>query len=168
VVLALVIGAPHLIRSVGGPVTHERDIDVPGHERGMAHYACLSPDRAALLIVATSATGTFAECRLVPFGGTAEQITFGPTEVGVAVALDGRPLIASIGLRQSAIWIYDPGGDRRLTSEGFVEADPSSYLFVKTDSRRNLLLKIEERSRTVWEGVPWTSSRRYLYDSRHP
>ena len=55
--------------------------------------------------------------------GTAEQITFGPTdEEGVAVAPGGRSLITSIGLRQSAIWIHDNEVDRPLTSEGFAFA----------------------------------------------
>ena len=52
--------------------------------------------------------------------GTAEQITFGPTEEeGVAVAPDGRSLITSVGVRRSEIWIHDAGGDRALSAEGF-------------------------------------------------
>jgi Tol biopolymer transport system component len=53
--------------------------------------------------------------------GQPEQITSGPTEEdGVAVAPDGRSLITSIGLQESAIWIHDSGGDRSLSSEGHV------------------------------------------------
>jgi Tol biopolymer transport system component len=53
--------------------------------------------------------------------GPVEQITFGPTEEdGVAVAPDGRLLITSVGMRQSAIWIHDQRGDRPLSSEGHV------------------------------------------------
>jgi DNA-binding winged helix-turn-helix (wHTH) protein/Tol biopolymer transport system component len=53
--------------------------------------------------------------------GQPEQITFGPTEEGgVAVAPDGRSLITSIGMRQSALWIHDANGDRALTSQGYV------------------------------------------------
>jgi len=52
--------------------------------------------------------------------GTAEQLTFGPTEQdGVAVAPDGRSLITYVGLRQSEIWIHDASGDRQISSEGF-------------------------------------------------
>jgi len=52
--------------------------------------------------------------------GTPEQITFGPTEQeGIAVAPDGRSLITSLGVRQSAVWIHDAGGDRSISSEGF-------------------------------------------------
>jgi eukaryotic-like serine/threonine-protein kinase len=53
--------------------------------------------------------------------GQPEQITFGPTEEGgVAVAPDGRSLITSIGMRQSALWIHDAHGDRALSSQGYV------------------------------------------------
>jgi Tol biopolymer transport system component len=53
--------------------------------------------------------------------GYPEQITFGPTEEdGVAVAPDGRSLITSIGLQESAIWIHDDQNDRALSSEGYV------------------------------------------------
>ena len=54
--------------------------------------------------------------------GEPEQLTFGPTEEdGVAVAPDGS-LITSVGLRQSAVWIHDPTGDRPLSSDGEVES----------------------------------------------
>ena len=50
--------------------------------------------------------------------GEPEQITSGPTEeAGVAVAPDGRSLITSIGMRQSAVWIHDAQGERAISSE---------------------------------------------------
>ena len=59
-------------------------------------------------------------------GGQPEQITSGPTEEdGVAVAPDGRSLITSIGLQESAVWIHDDRGDRPLSSEGQVAAMPA-------------------------------------------
>jgi DNA-binding winged helix-turn-helix (wHTH) protein/Tol biopolymer transport system component len=62
-----------------------------------------------------------------------EQITYGPTEEdGVAVAPDGRSLITSIGLEESAVWIHDKRGDRALSSEG--RAIPGSVRF-SSDSR---------------------------------
>ena len=58
--------------------------------------------------------------------GQPEQITSGPTEEeGVAVAPDGRSLITSIGMRQSAVWIHDGRGDRPLSSQGYVP-DPET------------------------------------------
>jgi Tol biopolymer transport system component len=62
--------------------------------------------------------------------GEPEQITSGPTEEdGVAVAPDGRSLITSLGMRQSAaIWIHDAGGERPLSSEGYVWHPETSHL----------------------------------------
>jgi DNA-binding winged helix-turn-helix (wHTH) protein/Tol biopolymer transport system component len=51
--------------------------------------------------------------------GQPEQLTFGPTEEeGVAVEQDGRSVITSMGVHESAIWIHDPEGERSLSSEG--------------------------------------------------
>lgn len=60
--------------------------------------------------------------------GQPEQITFGPTEEdGLAMAPDGRSIITSIGLQDSALWIHYRQGDRALSSEGYVA--PSSVRF---------------------------------------
>jgi DNA-binding winged helix-turn-helix (wHTH) protein/Tol biopolymer transport system component len=62
--------------------------------------------------------------------GEPEQITSGPTEEeGVAVAPDGRSLITSIGMRQSAVWIRDANGERAITSEGYVPPIIQAGLF---------------------------------------
>jgi len=56
--------------------------------------------------------------------GRPEQITSGPTEEdGVAVDPDGRSVITSLGVQESAIWIHDPSGERQLSSEGEVVAN---------------------------------------------
>jgi DNA-binding winged helix-turn-helix (wHTH) protein/Tol biopolymer transport system component len=53
--------------------------------------------------------------------GQPEQITRGPSEEqGIAVAPDGRSLVTSIGMRQSALWLHDGRADRPLTSAGQV------------------------------------------------
>ncbi len=62
--------------------------------------------------------------------GQPEQITFGPTEEdGVAVDQDGRSLITSMGVHESAIWIHDAAGERCLSSEGEIldGASPPSF-----------------------------------------
>lgn len=59
-----------------------------------------------------------------------EQLTFGPTEEeGVAVEPNGRSIITSTGVEESAIWVHDPNGDRSLSSEGEIIADDSSPSF---------------------------------------
>ena len=51
--------------------------------------------------------------------GDPEQITFGPTEEeGVAVAADGKSLIASVGVRQSSVWTHDAAGNHAVSLEG--------------------------------------------------
>jgi DNA-binding winged helix-turn-helix (wHTH) protein/Tol biopolymer transport system component len=58
-------------------------------------------------------------------GGTPEQITFGATEEdGLAVEPDGRALITSLGVHESAIWIQEGSGQRPLSSEGEVVGWP--------------------------------------------
>jgi eukaryotic-like serine/threonine-protein kinase len=147
-----------------------RDIYLPAHERGMAHYSYPSPDRHWALVVEMNGDGGWGQCRLVDLdgqhqqrlvgpmgactsagwspegewmyfaawvegqthiwrqrfsGGVPEQITFGPTEEdGVAVEPDGRALITSVGVHESAIWIHDESGQRQLSSEGEVASWP--------------------------------------------
>ncbi len=60
--------------------------------------------------------------------GTPEQITFGATEEeGIAVAADGRSIVTSLGIRQSAVWIHQNDGDRAICSDGFSYNPHFSY-----------------------------------------
>jgi Tol biopolymer transport system component len=55
--------------------------------------------------------------------GEPEQITSGPTEEeGIAMAADGRSFITSVGIKQRAVWVHDPGGDRQISLEGYAYA----------------------------------------------
>jgi eukaryotic-like serine/threonine-protein kinase len=80
--------------------------------------------------------------------GVPEQITFGPTEEeGLAVAPDGKSLIASIGVRQSSVWLKDATGDHRLPVEGSVSQPTFSadgqrlyYLVKKANSTGSIEL----------------------------
>jgi serine/threonine protein kinase/Tol biopolymer transport system component len=56
--------------------------------------------------------------------GEPEQITFGPTdEEGLAIAPDGRSLITSVGVPQSAVWLHDVQGDHAISAEGYAAAN---------------------------------------------
>lgn len=55
-----------------------RQVYLPAHDRAMAHYSYLSPDRAWVLVVEMGPMGTFERCRLVPFAGTAAGRDVGP------------------------------------------------------------------------------------------
>jgi DNA-binding winged helix-turn-helix (wHTH) protein/Tol biopolymer transport system component len=74
--------------------------------------------------------------------GQPEQITFGPTEEdGIAMERDGRSLITSMGLHESAIWIHDADGERSLSSEGEIMADVSPPSFSADDKFLYYLLR---------------------------
>ncbi len=105
--------------------------------------------------------------------GHSEQITFGPTEEdGLAVGRDGRSLITSMGVQQSSIWLHDAGGDRSMSSEGEVVADPSPPAFSADDKLLYYLLRRESaragpelwrmsvesgESEAVFPGIPMLS-----------
>ncbi len=150
----------------------ERAIYFPAHERAMAHYSWLSPDRNWVLIAEGDSAMAWQRCRVVNMDGNSmgvqvgpegactaaawspdgrwmylnvkvdggthlwrqgwrgrapegnpEQITFGPAEEeGLAIAPDGKSLIASVGVRQSSVWIHDAAGDHAVSLEGSAEA----------------------------------------------
>jgi hypothetical protein len=62
--------------------------------------------------------------------GEPEQITSGLTEEeGIAIAPDGRSLITSVGMRQTAVWVRDSQSERALSSEGYVPISVQAGLF---------------------------------------
>jgi len=169
----------------------ERAIYFPAHERAMAHYSWLSPDRNWVLIVEMNGATEWQRCRVAPMEGSSpsvpvgpagactaaqwspdgrwmylnvgvdgsthlwrqrwsgrapegspQQITFGPTEEeGLAMASDGKSLIASVGVRRSSVWTHDATGDHAVLLEGSSSAAKLSpdgkrlyYLLRKTNS----------------------------------
>ena len=86
--------------------------------RGTCTSAAWSPDGRWIYFSVDVGSGSHLWRQRFP-DGTPEQITFGTTEEqGVAVAPDGRSLITSVGISQSAVWIHDAAGDRAISSEG--------------------------------------------------
>jgi serine/threonine protein kinase len=69
-----------------------RSVYLPRHERGMAHYGYLSPDRKSVLIVEMGPAGPFVRCRLAPFDGHSEGSQVGPEGrcTSAAWSADGR------------------------------------------------------------------------------
>lgn len=170
----------------------KREIYFPAHERAMAHYSYVSPDRKWVLLVEMDRTAAWEPCRLVPFDGSSagrkagpsgactsagwspdgrwmyfsvfirgvshlwrqrfpdgspEQITFGPTEEeGVAVPADGRSIITSVGMRQSAVWMRDKNGERPVLKEGF-----ASNPVISADGRRLYSLLRENSTSSLRE-----------------
>jgi len=68
-----------------------RDIYLPQHERGMAHYAYASPDRSRVLVVEMGPTGGWERCRLVPFDASSAGSQVGPAGpcTSAAWSIDG-------------------------------------------------------------------------------
>jgi eukaryotic-like serine/threonine-protein kinase len=151
----------------------ERPIYFPAHERAMAHYSWLSPDRGWVLVVEMNGgVSNWQRCRVVPMDGSSagvpvgpqgactaaawspdgrwmylnvkvagsthlwrqrwrerapqgdpEQITLGPTEEeGLAMAPDGKSLIASVGVQKSSVWTHDAAGNHAVSLEGSASA----------------------------------------------
>lgn len=74
--------------------------------------------------------------------GEPEQITSGATEEeGVAIEPQGRQLITSVGVYESALWIHDEKGERQLSSEGEVVGEPTPPAFSPDDSVLYYLLR---------------------------
>jgi Tol biopolymer transport system component len=84
--------------------------------------AAWSPD-GKWMYFASDAGGRFHIWRQRYPDGKPEQVTFGPTEEeGIAIGPEGRSLVASVGMEESAVWIRDSNGERQISSEGFAEA----------------------------------------------
>ena len=101
---------------------------------GACTSAGWSPDNSWMYFAATVDGRSHLWRQRFP-SGDPEQITSGPTEEeGLAVAPDGRSLITSMGVHESAIWIHDSGGERSLSSEGEVVDKPSPPSFSADDN----------------------------------
>ncbi|HEY6447563.1 MAG TPA: protein kinase [Acidobacteriaceae bacterium] len=74
-------------------------------------------------------------------GGQPQQLTFGPTsQVGLALAPDGKSLITSVGTQNSTVWLHDSQGDHPVASEGDTDLpsfshDGKSLFFTKTEGQ---------------------------------
>jgi len=90
-----------------------------GPIEGACRNAAWSPD-GKWMYLNSDASGGFHIYRQRFPDGRVEQITSGPTlEEGIAMAPDGRSLITSMTMPQSAVWISEGGVERQISSEGF-------------------------------------------------
>ena len=82
-------------------------------------YGAWSPN-GEWVYLSSNMGGRFHIWRQRVAGGQPEPITSGPTaEEGIAMAPDGRSLVTSVGISQSAVWVHDARGDREVSSEGY-------------------------------------------------
>ena len=128
-----------------------RQIYFPSHDRGMAHFSHLSPDRKSVLIVEMDPTGRFGPCRVVPFDGGSPGYAVGPA-VGACVAAawspDGNSMYFSdIMSAGSHLWRQRfPHGEPQQITFGPGE---EQGVFVTADGR-SLLSSIGLTQSTLW------------------
>jgi DNA-binding winged helix-turn-helix (wHTH) protein/Tol biopolymer transport system component len=151
-----------------------RDVYWPAHERAMAHFSYLSPNRSSVLVVEMDGAGQIQRCRLVPFGGGSSGVPVGP--IGAACF--------SAAWSTDGAWMYFSAylaGHSHLWRQRFPDGEPQQITFGPTDEEtvfaapdgRSLLTSIGTRHNTLWfhhadgeralttEGnsdVPWLST----------
>jgi serine/threonine protein kinase len=128
-----------------------RTVYVPAHERGMAHYSYISPDRASVLVVEMAATGAWAPCRLVPFDGSSAGRQVGPAGEcrSAAWSRDGRWMYFSALVDGvSHLWRqrFPDGAPEPLTSGSATEEEGVA---VAPDGA-SLITSLGRRQSSVW------------------
>ncbi len=125
-----------------------REIYFPAHERGMAHYSYLSPDRKWVLVV--EMIDRFHPCRVVPFSGGSPGRQVGPDGPCTAAAWspDGK-------------WMYmtvQVAGRNHLWRQRFPDGKPEQITFGSTEEGGiaispgggSLITSIFTRQNAVW------------------
>jgi eukaryotic-like serine/threonine-protein kinase len=128
-----------------------RSVYVPAHERGMAHYSSISPDRASVLVVEMGATGAWGPCRLVPFDGSSAGRQVGPAGEcrSAAWSPDGRWMYFSALVDGvSHLWRerFPNGAPEQLTSGS---ATDEEGVAVAPDGG-SLITSVGRRQSSVW------------------
>jgi serine/threonine protein kinase len=136
--------------------------EMVGPTKARCTYAGWAPDSQWMYFSADAGDGFHIWRQRFP-KGVPEQMTFGPTEEeGIAVALDGRSLVTSAGIRQSSIWLHDGGGDRQISSEGFASLpglgfNPSVRSAFSRDGKRLFYLVRQGSSPGFLSGELWVA-----------
>jgi Tol biopolymer transport system component len=130
--------------------SNHRQVYLPAHERGMAHYSYLSPDRKSVLVVEMDRTGAFQRCRLVPFDGSSPGNAVGPA--GACISATWSP---------DGAWMYfsvEITGRSHLWRQRFPDGPPQQITFGPTDEEtiavapdgRSLLTSLGSVQSTLW------------------
>lgn len=132
-----------------------RDIYLPEHERGMAHYSYASPDRKWVLVVEMGATGAWQRCRLVPFDGSSAGSEVGPAGLCTSAAWspDGK-------------WMYfiaSVNGSSHLWRQPFPSGEPEQITSGPTEEAG---LAVSRDGRSVVTAVGVNESGVWLHDAR--
>jgi eukaryotic-like serine/threonine-protein kinase len=128
----------------------EREIYYPDHERAMAHYSYLSPDRRSVLIAEMDRAQQFQRCRLTPFEGRSPGTQVGPP--GECVAAAWSP---------DGAWMYFSvivNGVSHLWRQRFPDGRPEQMTFGPTEEvglamapdGRSLVTSVGQRRSEIW------------------
>lgn len=131
-----------------------REVYFPSHERGMAHYSYLSPDRRSVLVVEMDRTGNWQRCRLVPFDGRSQGVQVGPGGrcTSAAWAPDGQ-------------WMYFSAtvdGHSHLWRQRYPRGEPQQITFGPTEEQgvavapdgRSLVTSLGLHRQSIWIHSP--------------
>lgn len=129
--------------------SQHREIYLPSHERGMAHYSYLSPDRKSVLIVEMNRTANW-RCRLVPFDSGSAGTPVGPSGECLSAAWSPR-----------GDWMYfavQIGGHRHLWRQRYPGGQPQQITFGPTEEEtvacapdgRSLLTSLGREQSRIW------------------
>ena len=130
--------------------SQHREIYLPSHERAMAHYSYLSPDRKSVLVVEMDRTANFRRCRLVPFDRRSSGDSVGPEGACLSAAWSPR-----------GDWMYFSvhiGGHEHLWRQRYPDGPPQQITFGPTDEGtvasssdgRSLLSSLGREQSTIW------------------
>ena len=130
--------------------SQHREIYLPSHERGMAHFSYLSPDRKSVLVVEMDRTANFQRCRLVPFDGSSPGGPVGPS---------GACRFATWSPRGD--WMYfsvQIDGHSHLWRQRYPDGQPQQITFGPTDEEtvacsadgRFLLTSLGREQSRIW------------------
>ncbi len=128
-----------------------REVYAPAHERGMAHFSYLSPDRQSILVAEMGPTGWFGRCRLVPFDGHTSGYEVGPLS-GACLAAAWSP---------DGKWMYfsnDSIGGSHLWRQRFPNGQVERITFGPTEEQtvfatpdgHSLLTSVGLTQNTLW------------------
>ena len=113
--------------------------------------AAWSPD-GKWMYFTSDAGGRFHIWRQRYPDGKPEQVTFGPTEEeGISIGPEGRSLVTSVGMQESAVWIRDSNGEHQISSEGFAQAPSLS----PDGTKAYYLVRPQGTAGPFTNGSPW-------------
>jgi Tol biopolymer transport system component len=128
--------------------TQHREVYFPGHERRMAHYSYLSPDRKWVLV--PEMEPAWLPCRIVPFDGSSSGKQVGP-----------RGPCTSAGWSPDGRWMYfgaEINGAHHLWRQRFPDGEPEQITFGPEEEEgvavapdgHSLITSVAQRESSVW------------------